>query len=171
MNNFHLFLVERVFILINNSYLLFLINLKKTMSTSLKINHLAVWACIVLSFILGFIWYGPLLGETWMALVGLDPAVVEANPPGAGVWITNLVSSVIPMYVLAWLYTQLDVRSGMRGAGLGFLIVFAFNFLSVMVGNMFAQAPYELTWITGGFDLVLIAISGFILGAWTKNAE
>ncbi len=140
------------------------------MNTLLKINHLAVWACVVLSFIIGFIWYDPLFGDAWMALVGLDRATVEANPPGAGIWIINMVSSVVPMYALAWLFVQLDVRAGLRGAGIGLLIVFSFHFLSTLVGNMFAQAPYELTWITGGFDLVLITISGFILGAWTKNA-
>jgi len=140
------------------------------MSASLKINHLAVLICVVLSFILGFIWYDPLFGESWMALVGLDRVTVEANPPGASVWITNLVASVVPVYVLAWLFVQLDVRSGMRGAGIGLLIVVAFNFLSIMTGNMFAQAPYELTWITGGFDMLIVTLSGLILGAWTKSA-
>ena len=62
------------------------------MKTSLKINHLAVWACVVLSFVIGFIWYDSLFGDTWMAMVGLDRATVEANPPGAGVWITNIIS-------------------------------------------------------------------------------
>jgi hypothetical protein len=37
-----------------------------------------------------------------------------------------------------------------------------------MVTNMFAQQPYGLAWITGGFDMVGMTISGFILGAWTK---
>ncbi len=138
------------------------------MKTTLKINHLAILVCVVLSFILGFLWYGPLFGESWMKMVGLDLATVEANPPGAGVWITNLISSVIPLYALAWLFTKLDIRSGIYGAGIGLLIAFSFDFLSRMTSNMFAQAPYELAWITGGYDMVILTISGFILGAWLK---
>jgi hypothetical protein len=38
-----------------------------------------------------------------------------------------------------------------------------------MSGNMFAGEEYGLAWITGGFGLVGLAISGFILGAWTKT--
>ena len=106
-----------------------------------------------------------------MGMVGLDQATVEANPPGAGVWITNIISSVIPLYVLAWLFTKLDVRSGFQGACVGLLIAFSFDFLARMTSNMFAQAPYELAWITGGFDMVLLTISGFILGAWLKIVD
>ena len=140
------------------------------METTLKINHLAVLTCVVLSFVLGFIWYDPLFGETWMALVGLDLATVEANPPGAGAWITNIISSLAPIYVLAWLFTKLDIRSGLRGAGIGLLIAFSFNFLSRMTSDMFAQAQYELVWITGGFDMIYLTISGFILGVWIKQS-
>ncbi|MCG8309725.1 MAG: DUF1761 domain-containing protein [Cytophagales bacterium] len=136
---------------------------------TLKMNHYAILVSFVLSFILGFLWYGPLFGEAWMRMVGLDEAMIEANPPGAGIWITNVLSSIIPLYVLAWLFIKLSVRSGIRGAGIGLLIAFSFDFLHRMTSDMFAQAPYELSWITGGFDMVLLTISGFLLGAWRKE--
>ena len=139
------------------------------MSEQLKVNHLAVIVCLVLSFGLGFLWYGPLFGEQWMAMVGLDLATIEANPPGAGVWITNVISSIIPLYVLAWLFTKLGTDSGIKGAFIGFLIAFSFIFLSRMTSDMFAKAPYALSWITGGFDMVFLTIAGFVLGAWTKK--
>ena len=139
------------------------------MNTTLKINHLAIFICLILSFALGFLWYGPLFGEAWMGMVGLDMATVEANPPGVGAWITNLIASLVPLYVLAWLFTKLDVRNGLRGAGIALLLAFSINFLSRMTSDMFAQAPYPLAWITGGFDMVILAISGFILGAWKKE--
>ena len=105
-----------------------------------------------------------------MSMVGLDAAQVEANPPGAGVWITNVVSTVIPLYVLAWLFGKLDVSSAGEGAGIGFLIGFSFVFLSKMTGDMFAQSPYALSWINGGFDMVALTLSGIVLGAWRKKA-
>ena len=141
------------------------------MNTTLKINHLAVIVCLILSFVLGFIWYDPLFGDAWMGMVGLDRATVEANPPGAGAWITNVISSLVPLYILAWLFTKLEVRSGLRGAGIALLIAFSFNFLSRMTSDMFAKAPYELAWVTGGFDMTFLTISGFILGAWKKEGK
>ncbi len=134
----------------------------------LKINHAAVWVSIVLLHVLGFLWYGMLFQDQWMALVGLDLATVEANPPGGGVWMTNTVATVIPVYVLAWLFTKIDVNSALQGAGIGLLIGFSFVHLSTMTNDMFAQNPYGLSWITGGFSMVSLAVAGLILGAWRK---
>ncbi len=104
-----------------------------------------------------------------MKMVGLDLAEVEANPPGAGVWISNVIATIIPLYVLAWLLGKLNVKSGLEGAWIGFLIAFSFVFLSKLTGDLFAQNPYGLAWITGGYDMVAITLSGFILGAWRKK--
>lgn len=135
---------------------------------NLKINHAAVWVSIVLLHVLGFLWYGPLFGEKWMALVGLDMATLEANPPGAGTWITNTIATIVPVYVLAWLFTKLEVNTALRGAGIGLLISFSFVHLSVMTGDMFSQNPYALSWITGGYSMVAMTLTGLILGAWRK---
>lgn len=136
---------------------------------NLKTNHAAVWVSVVVITGLGFLWYDTLFGEKWMSLVGLDLATVEANPPGAGVWATNIIGTVIPMYMLAWLFVKLDIDSAFKGAKMGFMISFSFVFLSKMTSDMFAQNPYELSWIEGGFDVVALIIGGIILGAWTKK--
>jgi hypothetical protein len=114
-----------------------------------------VWVSVILLFVLGFVWYGPLFGEKWMAMVGPDPATVEASPPGAGVWITNLIATAVPWYVLAWLFTKMNVSTALQGAAIGLLIGFSFIFLSDMTGDMFAQNPYVLSWITGGAECSL----------------
>lgn len=135
----------------------------------LKINHLAIWLNVVLLFALGFLWYGPFFGETWMQMVGLNEEIINANPPGASIWISNIIATVIPIYVLAWLFVKLNVNNAFRGLLYGLLIAFSFNFLSSMISGMFAQNPYGLAWITGGFNMVAMALSGLVLGAWTKT--
>lgn len=134
----------------------------------LKVNHLAVGVAVVLQFVLGFLWYGPLFGDPWMAAVGLDMAAIEADPAGAGEWMTNIVSSVVSMYVLAWLYTKIPVTSLVQGLFLGLLIGFAFVLLSAMGNGMFAKDPYELAWITGGYTTVGLGVGGAVFGAWKK---
>ena len=136
---------------------------------NLKINHLAVWVCIILMHVLGFLWYGPLFGEKWMALVGIDQASMEEDSMSAGIWILNAVSIIAPIYLLSWLFVQLNITSGIRGAIVAFLITFCFHHLGVMNANMFAGEPYGLAWITGGYSLAGFTISGFILGSWVKR--
>jgi hypothetical protein len=134
----------------------------------LKINHLAVLVAVVLQFVLGFLWYGPLFGEAWMGMVGLDMASIEADPAGAEEWITNIVTAVVSMYVLAWLFTRINVTSLVQGLLIGLLIGFSFVLLSIMTSGMFAKDPYGLAWITGGFTTAGLAVGGTVLGAWKK---
>ena len=141
------------------------------METHNNINHLAILVCFILLTGLGFLWYGPFFGDPWMEMVGLDAASVESNPPGAGIWITNILATVIPLYALAWIFKKMGVRSGITGAGIGLLISFSFVFLSKLTGDLFAGSPYALSWITGGYDMVALTLAGFILGAWTKRVS
>ncbi len=134
----------------------------------LKINHAAVWVSVVLMFALGFLWFGPLFGDKWMALVGLDMATIEANPLGTSIWISNTIATVVSVYVLAWLFTRMNVGSAGEGALIGLVIGFAFVFLSHMIGGFFSQAPYALAWINGGHDMAALTITGAVLGAWRK---
>ena len=137
---------------------------------NLKINHPAVLVGIVLQFVIGFLWYGPLFGEPWMGMVGLDLATIEADPASAGAWITNLVSAVAGVYLLAWLYVKLGVDTLSKGLLYGFLIGFVFVLLSVKTSGAFAKDPYWLPWITGGFTTLGLSVAGAILGIWTKKA-
>ena len=137
---------------------------------SIKINHLAILVCVVLMFALGFLWYGPLFGAQWIQMVDIDMEAAQANPPGAGLWVTNLVSCVAPLYALAWLFAKINTTSGIQGAIIGFVISFCFHLLPEMTSNMFAQQPYGLAWITGGYSLASMTLSGFIIGAWTKKS-
>ena len=136
-----------------------------------NVNHRAVILSALLVMGLGFLWYGPLFGDKWMAFVGLDEAILEIKPPGAATWITTIVATVLSIYGLAWFFQQLDVDSGANGAGMGLLIGFAFILLAKLRSNAFAMNPYGLSWISGGFDMVALAISGFVLGWWRKKQK
>ena len=136
---------------------------------NLKINHLAVWVCIVLMHAFGFLWYGPLFGEQWMDMVQIDQETMQSDSMDAGIWILNSVTIIASIYALAWVLSALNVTSGIRGAVIAFVLIFCFHHLPTMNANMFAGQPYGLAWITGGYSLAWLTISGFILGSWRKT--
>ena len=136
---------------------------------NLKINHLTVWVCIILMHVFGFLWYGPLFGEKWMMHVGMDQATMQGESMNAGIWILNSLAIIAPIYLLAWLFLKMNITTGLQGALLAFLITFCFHHLPLMNANMFAREPYGLAWITGGYSLTWLTITGFILGTWTKR--
>ena len=103
-----------------------------------------------------------------MAMVQMDQAEMQSGSMNAGLWILNTSSIIAPIYVLAWLFTKLNVVSGVHGALVAFLIVFCVHLLPLMNSNMFAGEPYGLAWINGGYYLAWLTITGFVLGTWRK---
>lgn len=136
---------------------------------SSKINVWAILVSIVWLFALGFLWYGPLFGESWMAMVGLTMEKIEATPPGASIWIANVIGSSVPVIVMAFLFRNLQVQSAMTGLFYGATIGFCFNLLPGIVNGLFAQDPYGLAWVTGGFQTAGWSVVGLILGGWSKK--
>src|SRR5689334_12433460 len=117
-----------------------------------RINHLAVWLCIILMHAYGFLWYGPLFGEKWMAFVEIDQATMQTDSMNPMIWVLNSVAIVASVYALAWILARMDIRSGVMGAVIAFVVVFCFHHLPLMNANMFAGEPNGLAWITGGYS-------------------
>ncbi|MEL7530711.1 MAG: DUF1761 domain-containing protein [Bacteroidota bacterium] len=138
---------------------------------NLKINHLAVWVSVVLISALGFLWYGALFQDPWMEMVGLTKDTIDANPPGALTWIANTLATAAPLYVIAWLFTQIPIESAVKGALIASLIAFTFTMMTRIMSGVFSMDPYELAWLEGGYDCISMAIGGAIIGGWRKYAE
>src|SRR6266702_1564398 len=87
------------------------------------VNYLAVLVAAVAVFVLGWLWYSPLLFfKPWMRLRGMDPV---ATMP-AGKLLIELVRCLVLAYVIARLVALLGVSSWMGAVHFGFLLWIGF---------------------------------------------
>lgn len=133
---------------------------------NLKINHLAVLVIVVLGQALPMLWYGTFATQ-WMDLNGLTEEQVMAND-SPKLYIASIVGSAIIAYALAMIFVKMRVESAVQGLLAGALIGFAFTHLPAMITGLFELRPYALSWLNGGLNIIITAISGLILGAWRK---
>src|SRR5947207_13773970 len=119
------------------------------------VNYLAVLVAAVVVFILGWLWYSPLLFyKPWMRLRGLDPnaAMAGAKMPG-GKLVVELLRCLVLAYVIARLVALLGVSSWMGGLHFGFLLWIGFPLIlltgSVLLYNLPCKyASYlAVTWL------------------------
>ena len=132
-----------------------------------KMNHGAIWISIVLLDGFGFLWFGPLFGTTWMEMEGVTEA--DAGNASIATWIANTVSTIISVYTLAWLFTKIGVDSLTRGLFIGIVVGFGFAVVPQISGDMFGMNPYGLAWISGGYTMATLGLTGAILGFWVKK--
>ncbi|MDX1665664.1 MAG: DUF1761 domain-containing protein [Saprospiraceae bacterium] len=134
----------------------------------LRINHAAVWVCIVLAQIIPLLWYTA-LGSQWMAANELSQEFIEENQ-NIGPYIVSILASIVSMYVLAMIFRRMEIESARSGATTGLLIGIAFNTLSIITINVFSFRPLVLAVIDGGVNAVVFLVAGAILGGWRKYA-
>ena len=129
-----------------------------------QMNWLAVVGAALAGFVIGGLWYGPLLGKVWQRESGLsDEALKNGNMLQifGTTFVLNLVAAFILGHVMAtYGHPGLHVAAMIGfGVGLGFVAT------SVGVNYLFARKSLKLFLIDGGYWTVVYTVMGAIFGA------
>lgn len=133
----------------------------------LALNFWAVFASMILSVALGFIWYGPLFGKKWMELSGVSmpegkqPASVMARPI-----ILSLIGAFFMACVLSFSITFHNayyLTTGIPTAlSMAFLLWVGFIVPPYLNFTGWECKPWALFFINSGYWLVFLLISAAI---------
>lgn len=128
-----------------------------------NINWLAVVVATVVSFVLGGLWYGPLFGKVWMRVSGVDETKLSGGAGrifGISFVLQFIAAAVLAAFIGADAGLAFGVSAGLA-AGL-FWVATAFG-----VVYLFERRPFGHWAVNAGYHIVLYAIMGAILGAWS----
>ncbi|KAA3599344.1 MAG: DUF1761 domain-containing protein [Calditrichaeota bacterium] len=135
----------------------------------LKINHFAVWICIILQQVIPALWFSELLfGEKWMELSVLKEEDF-ANPSSIP-FIASFLVSIFVCYLIAWLFKELKTENVLDGIKLSFFFWLAFVVGQIAVVDMFSLKPFALSLINSGYILVNLILTGILLSTWKRYA-
>lgn len=135
------------------------------MITLASVNYLAVFAAAVASVIIGFLWYGPLFGKQYMALMGLDKKKLnEAKKKGMGkAYALAYLTSLIMAYVLVQFISYARASTIADAAVLGFWLWIGF-FATTQLGMvLWENKPIQLYVINTLHYLVTLIVMAAIL--------
>ena len=131
-----------------------------------KINYLAVFVSALVAFVVGGLWYSPLLfGKTYMVLRGMDPNSATEMVMPAG----EIIGEFARWLVLAFIVAHLMVRLGISDVA-GALVFGGWMWLAIytaLLGSVVHEAyPWRLYAIHAGDGLAKLALICAILGLW-----
>jgi hypothetical protein len=133
---------------------------------------MAVLAATVASMVLGFLWYGPIFGKQWMALMGFTQASMEeAKKKGmAKSYAAMAIGSLVMFYVLAHSLEFASAYTGATGAEAGCMVAFWswLGFVApVTMGSVLWEGKSWKLWIlNNSYWLLNLIIGGVILARW-----
>lgn len=132
---------------------------------SVDINYGAVIAAMVVSMIIGSLWYSKIMfGKVWMKLAGL-----KENEMGSGNfgYLVTAVLSLVQAWILAHFVQYAGSGTFAEGAITGFWLWLGFMAITSAVNFVFEGRPWKLWKINAGYFLVVLAINGGLLAVWT----
>ena len=134
----------------------------------MHVTYLPVLVAAVVVFVLGWLWYSPLLFyKPWMRLRGMDPvaAMAGAKMP-AGKLLIELVRCLVLAYVIARFTALLGVGSWMGAVHLGLFLWIGFPVILLTGSIIWENVPWKVAAIHAGDWLVKMLVISIIVSVW-----
>ena len=126
-------------------------------------NYLVLGSAIVASFLFGYLWYGPIFGKTWVALVGLAVKSAEHNKPKPWALPLTLLGTILTTFVLAYI---LSIYKPYCAYGAAFFIWAGF-YLPLLTGSVTWEGkPWKLLFLNGAYNFLNLQLIAAILSFW-----
>ena len=130
-------------------------------------NILIILLAAFLFFMLGWIWYDMLFGETWMALTGVTMESAEQNM--AQSMAIGFLLSLAQATGIAGMMSMKSVGGVATGLRVGALSWMLFGLPITAYSWNYAGTPTELLHIDAGYLLVGYLVMGAVFGLLRKN--
>ena len=135
-----------------------------------QVNYLAVLVAGLVIFMLGGLWYSPVLfSKRWVALQGKTTDQMKADAAGANMplmYLGALLCGLITAFILAALMSHMGRQTWMIGAHVGALAWLGFAAPTSFATALFSMKPKQLWLIDSLYNLVAFVLAGVIIGAW-----
>ena len=132
------------------------------------VNFLAVLVAAIVAFLLGAVWYSPLLfAKEWMQVHGYTPEKLKAmQAQTKRAYAVSFVSLLVLAGAMAMLIAMIHMSSATAGIKLGVLCWLGFAATIGLMANMYSDKPLKAFLLDAGYQLVYFVAMGAILAAW-----
>ncbi len=132
------------------------------------LNYWAILVAAVAQFVLGMLWYSPLLfGRSWMKLMKVDEANMKGSKKDMGAtFFMSFLSSLVLSYVLAHFVSYLGLVEIEESLEAAFWIWLGFVAMTHLSGVIYEKKPFQLYAINMAYYLGCLLVSAAILVSW-----
>lgn len=128
-------------------------------------NWFGIILAAIAQMVVGFIWYGPLFGKTWMSMMGINTQSMSREGMGR-TYAIQAVGSLVTAYVLAKLVGMMGAKTLAAGVQAGFWVWLGFVATVTLGSVLYERRSWNLYVLNNGHQLVSLAIMGAILVRW-----
>lgn len=129
------------------------------------VNWFAIAAAVVSTFVIGGLWYSPLLFVgSWLKMSGVDKSAFDAGLPKA--LVGDLFSAIATALVLNQVIRWSGASSLQSGLLVAFVVWIGFVASVLITQVTYEHRPFAFFAISSGYRLVTLEVTGAILAIW-----
>lgn len=130
----------------------------------MELNYLAILAATAASFVLGGLWYSPVLfGKIWMVETGITEESAQQRNMVKVFGLAILATLIVAFNLAAFLGPEASLTSG---AFYGFLAGAGWVALAFAINDLFEGRTLRLFAINAGYHTLSFTLMGAIIGVW-----
>jgi hypothetical protein len=133
--------------------------------TMLNINPLAIVVATIVPMVLGFLWYGPLFGNTWMAARGITREQMGSVNAGQAYGLTT-VFALVTAVAMALVISAAATQDMATGATLGAIVGIGLVATALATNGIFEERSWTLVGLNAGYQIVSLIVMGAVIGLW-----
>jgi hypothetical protein len=132
-----------------------------------RINHFAVVVAAIVFFAWGYLWYGLLFGNQWLAAMGKTMADFQSSPT---TYLWSFILGLILSYATAMALTRHpEDQSVAQGISFALFMGIALYATQTLNHLIYENGSMTLWIINTAYTVIGFAIIGAIVGAWKKQ--
>ncbi|HKK47190.1 MAG TPA: DUF1761 domain-containing protein [Balneolaceae bacterium] len=134
-----------------------------------NINFFAVIVATLSTFVVGWLWYGPLFGKAWMSAVGFTEEQLQQGNMAKIFGLAFIFEFIMAFNLAMFFYGGGgggSIITTWTGAFYGFLTGFGWIFFAIAVTSLYEQRSWKYVLINGGYWTISLTVMGLILGLW-----
>ena len=130
-----------------------------------SLNWLAIVVATIAYFLLGALWYSPVLfAKKWMELRNINEEDIDG--PNPVIFFYSFILQLIGVISLALFIAAMGIDSALHGATVGFGAGAGILFTLAGTTGIFSQVNMALHFVDNGYHVIGLTLAGLILGAW-----
>jgi MFS family permease len=128
-------------------------------------NYWAIIVSAVAYFILGAVWYSPVLfAKPWMQNVGRSEEQLRGG--SKVVYLYTLIALMVICFVTSFIIWILGTSSVLSAIKVGLFLSLGYTTTVISINNWYGQRSGKLTLIDAGYHVVGIVVATIILTLW-----
>ena len=131
----------------------------------LSLSWMAVIVAAIVYFILGGLWYSPLLfADAWMKQI--NKTADDFDKPNPVIFLYSFILQLIATISLGLFISAMAIDTAVNGAIIGFGAGSGLLFTLSGATGIFSDTPFKLHLINNGYHVIGLTLAGLIIGWW-----